>query len=50
MLRIKERIVVWGMGTFLESLMDFPASDVDSVLDMRRRGMAQLQAQGKMKT
>lgn len=40
----------WGMGTFIESLMDFPASDVDSVLNMRRWGMAQLQAQGKMKT
>lgn len=35
MLRIKERIVVWGMGTFIESLMDSPASDVDSELDMR---------------
>lgn len=42
MLRIRERIVLWGMGTFIESLMDSSASDVDSVLDMRemRQGSA----------
>lgn len=35
MLRIKERTVVWGMGTLIESLIESPASDVGSVSDVR---------------
>lgn len=35
MLRIKERTVVWGMGTLIESPIDSPASDISSVSDVR---------------
>lgn len=35
MLRIKERTVVWGLGTLIESPIDSPACDVRSVSDVR---------------
>lgn len=47
MLRIKERIAVWGMGTFIESLIDSPAFDVDSVLDMRDEAGLSCKHKGK---